>query len=86
MIEQLATQTDFIGKPLPKTNGWPVVGSLPGLARKKLDFIFEAQRQHGDIYSLDLGVTDMVVLAHPEQAKLMFMLRMSWKRLLAGRV
>ena len=69
MIEHVApVNKTYAGKPLPKTSGWPVVGSIPGLARKKLDFILDNRQAYGDIYSLDLGVTDLVVLTHPRQA------------------
>ena len=52
----------------PKTVGLPVAGSLFKFLKDPLKFLIEARANYGDIYSLDLGVTDIVILNHPRQA------------------
>lgn len=63
--------TDFsaAGRVMTTASPWPVLGSLPELLRRKKAFWSEARREHGDIYRLDLGVTDVVVLGHPRHAQ-----------------
>ncbi|MCY1074932.1 cytochrome P450 [Archangium lansingense] len=53
----------------PKVSGYPLVGSLPGLAADPLSFVAEAQRKHGDIFTLDLGFTEALVVCHPKYAQ-----------------
>ena len=53
----------------PRTAGLPLVGSVPNLVRKQTDFLFDAWRTYGDIYTLDLGITEIVVLNHPDFAQ-----------------
>ncbi|GAU65950.1 putative cytochrome P450 [Streptomyces sp. NBRC 110611] len=54
---------------LPVARTWPVLGCLPELIRRKESFWAEAHRRHGDIFRLDLGVTDLVALNHPRHAQ-----------------
>ncbi len=49
----------------PAFQGLPVVGALPELLRKQVDFLREGYQKHGDIYSLDLGLVKMLVLNNP---------------------
>ncbi len=56
----------------PKARGFPIIGSLIHLARKKLDFIQAAQQEHGDIFRINIGVMDIVVLGHPDHAQHVF--------------
>ncbi len=55
----------------PRTGGLPIVGALPAFARRPFDLLREAREQHGDIFTLDLGVTRWVILNHPRQADYM---------------
>ncbi|MBI1297662.1 cytochrome P450 [bacterium] len=56
-------------RPLPRTAGWPLVGALPALIRNPLDYLLQARAIYGDIYELDLGVTRLVTLNHPDHAQ-----------------
>ncbi|MEM7110793.1 MAG: cytochrome P450 [Chloroflexota bacterium] len=56
-------------KKLPKTSGWPLVGTLPQLIRDPFRFIMEARETYGDIYTLDLGITKVVVLNNPRHGR-----------------
>lgn len=53
----------------PKVSGWPVVGSLPELARRPLEFMLEMRQRHGDIYRLDFGRAEVTFFAHPRHAQ-----------------
>ncbi|REG22846.1 cytochrome P450 [Archangium gephyra] len=53
----------------PKVSGVPLVGALPGLLSKRLDFLEAARQRHGDIYTLDLGFTDAIILSHPRHVQ-----------------
>ncbi|GAA4899747.1 cytochrome P450 [Streptomyces coeruleoprunus] len=54
---------------LPTARTWPVLGCLPELIRRNDAFWADAHRTHGDLYRLDLGVTDLVALGHPRHAQ-----------------
>lgn len=54
---------------LPQTAGFPLIGSLPQLLKQPFHFVTHAQQQYGDIYKLDLGLSKVVVLNHPEHAQ-----------------
>ena len=47
----------------PKTAGLPLVGALPALIRRQLDFFIEARARYGDVYTLDLGLSKLMVEA-----------------------
>jgi cytochrome P450 len=49
----------------PTVGGMPLIGALPRLIQGKLNFLEAARQEQGDIYRLDLGFTDAVVLSHP---------------------
>ena len=53
----------------PKTAGFPIIGSMPHVVRKQTDYLFEAWKTYGDIYTLDLGALNIVMLNHPDYAK-----------------
>lgn len=53
----------------PKTSGWPLVGSLPAFLRQPFDYLLAARARHGDIYTLDAGPMQLVVLNHPRLAE-----------------
>jgi cytochrome P450 len=53
----------------PAIKGWPVAGAVPHLLRDPLGFLTQARATYGDIYRLNLGFTDMVVLNHPRHAQ-----------------
>jgi cytochrome P450 len=55
--------------PPPKVGGYPLVGALPGLVKRRLDFLEANRRQHGEIFTLDLGFTSAVILCHPRHAQ-----------------
>jgi cytochrome P450 len=53
----------------PKTRRLPLVGSIPYLIPKKMDFLFEERSRLGDVFRLDAGLVNMVILAHPRHAQ-----------------
>ncbi len=55
------------------TRGLPLVGSIPAFVRRPFDFLVEARERYGDIYRLNLGPLNMVVLNHPRHAERMFL-------------
>lgn len=57
----------------PRVAGWPIVGKLPELIFRQFDFWLAAQKQYGDVYTLDLGVTEVLVLGHPRHAEHVFL-------------
>ena len=55
---------------LPPTVGaWPLLGAAPDLARQQLQFLFDARERHGDIYTLRVGLLNIVILNHPDLAQ-----------------
>ena len=62
-------QTITSEREIPKTAGFPVIGAIPNLLRKQTDYLFEAWREYGDIYCLDLGALNIVMLNHPDYAQ-----------------
>jgi len=52
--------------------GWPLVGALPALIRQQIDFLPAAHARYGEIYTLNLGLTQAVVLNHPDHAQHVF--------------
>jgi cytochrome P450 len=45
------------------------VGAVPQLLKDPYRFLLDARQRHGDIYTLDLGVTKLVVLNSPRHAQ-----------------
>ena len=56
----------------PRTSGWPLIGALPALIRQQIDFLPAAHARYGEIYTLNLGLTQAVVLNHPDHAQHVF--------------
>jgi cytochrome P450 len=57
-------------RPLPpKVEGFPLIGALPGLLKDRFDFLEAARRKHGDIYTLDVGVSQAIILTHPRHVQ-----------------
>src|SRR6185295_3577067 len=56
----------------PVTPGLPLVGSLFSLLSNPYRYLLEARERHGDIFTLDLGVTKAVVLSHPDHVQRVF--------------
>lgn len=53
----------------PTVGGLPLIGALPKLLRGGLNFLETARQEQGDIYRLDLGFTDAIILCHPRHAQ-----------------
>src|SRR5262245_8840841 len=56
----------------PTAGGLPMVGSALSLLSDPFNFLLKARERHGDIYTLDLGVTKVVVVNHPSHAQHIF--------------
>lgn len=54
---------------LPTDAAFPVVGALPYLVRDRLDHLVDARNKLGDVYLLDIGVSRVIALNHPEHAQ-----------------
>ncbi|MEM7132378.1 MAG: cytochrome P450 [Chloroflexota bacterium] len=53
----------------PKTEGWPLVGAIPSLMHSSFGFFEHARKRYGDIYTLDLGFAQIIMLGHPKHAQ-----------------
>lgn len=53
----------------PIVNGWPLVGALPQLLRNPFGFLSQARERYGDLYTLNLGFTKVIVCNHPRHAQ-----------------
>lgn len=60
---------------MPRAPGLPLVGSLPALLRERFEFFVRAREHCGDIFVLDLGVQEVVVIADPIAAEEIFVTR-----------
>jgi cytochrome P450 len=60
---------------LPKAPGLPLLGSIPALMLKRFDFFDQARAQCGDIFRVDLGVEEVVIVADPKVAEEIFVHR-----------
>lgn len=70
--ELIQKRTNEMRSPLrkpPQTPGFPVVGALPQVLRQQIHFIESAREQYGDVYNLNLGFTNMIMLNRPEHAQ-----------------
>ncbi len=54
---------------IPTAARLPIVGALPQLIHGQFDYLREAHQAHGDIFRVDLGVTDAVMLNHPRHVQ-----------------
>ena len=75
-VRKLNTQEMALPFP-PKTAGFPLIGSIPNLVKKQVDYLVDAWREYGDIYTLDLGIMQIVVVNHPDYAQ--YVLRDAWR-------
>ncbi|HRF94219.1 MAG TPA: cytochrome P450, partial [Aggregatilineales bacterium] len=55
--------------PLPSTEGFPIIGSIPALLRRQTNFLFDSWHKLGDVYELNLGLLTIVMLNHPDYAQ-----------------
>ena len=53
----------------PRASGLPLFGTLPELLTRKIDYVSELRERHGDIFTLDLKLGEMVLLCHPRHAQ-----------------
>lgn len=53
----------------PVVGARALLGSLPSVLERPLDFVLEQQARHGDVYQLDLGVARLILLLHPRHAQ-----------------
>jgi cytochrome P450 len=60
---------------MPRAPGLPVIGSVPTLLLQRFDFLERAREQCGDIFVLDLGVQEVVIVADPNAAEEIFVQR-----------
>jgi cytochrome P450 len=60
---------------MPRAPRLPLVGSLPALLRDRFDFFERARDRCGDIFALDLGVQEIVIVADPLAAEEIFVSR-----------
>jgi cytochrome P450 len=65
------TALDAIGgyRDIPKPRSWPVLGVVPSLRQDALSFMLEAQRNHGDIVAMPLGLQPAVQITDPDLIK-----------------
>ncbi len=54
---------------IPTASKMPIVGALPFVAQKQFDYLKEAHQSLGDIFRVDLGLTDVVMLNHPRHVQ-----------------
>jgi hypothetical protein len=52
-----------------RTRGPPLVGALLAFIRRPFEFMLAAQAEYGDIYTLDLGALQMILLNHPRHVE-----------------
>lgn len=50
-------------RPMPRAKGLPLVGALPQILLRPLDFLEETVARRGSVFEIDLGVTRAVVVA-----------------------
>jgi cytochrome P450 len=70
-MEQIIRENIFTAPaPYPPTaKGFPVIGAVPQIIREQVEFLVRAHAEYGDIYTLNLGATSMVMLNRPEYAQ-----------------
>lgn len=71
MLESMTPSGSFATavRRMPKTSNLPLIGSLPQLLRDPFGFVAQARETHGDIYRLNLGLINVVVLNQPHHAQ-----------------
>jgi cytochrome P450 len=53
----------------PKTRGLPIIGSIPAVLKEQVDFLAHAREEYGDVYTLNLGMMQIVIANRPEHAQ-----------------
>lgn len=53
----------------PHCKTLPVVGELPLVVWKKLDHLVDLRSRHGDLFQLDVGVSNILCVCHPKYAQ-----------------
>lgn len=76
-IQKITTLEMRQAQPVPKSTGMPMLGSVPQLLQKQMNFFVDAWKEHGDIYELDLGLLSAIVVNHPDYAQ--HILRDNWR-------
>ncbi|MEM7132381.1 MAG: cytochrome P450 [Chloroflexota bacterium] len=56
---------DVQPRPCPRLKGWPIIGNIPGLMRSSYSFFEQMYAEYGDIYTLNLGLSQIIVCNHP---------------------
>ncbi len=72
MQKVVTTRDDSVestSKEMPKASGFPLIGSIPALARNPIPFLEQTTQDLGDIYRVNLGITDAVILCNPDHAR-----------------
>ena len=64
-VDQVRFTETSRGRLPPAARGLPLLGSIPFILKSPLDFLMNARAELGDIYTLNLGLTKMVMLNHP---------------------
>src|SRR5262245_57464074 len=54
---------------LPVDKGWPLIGSLPKILRKKQVFLEESRQKYGDVYGVQIGPLKAIVVNRPEHVQ-----------------
>jgi cytochrome P450 len=73
MLElQARPLTSTTPRRLPRTRGLPLVGTLPEFLKDPFAFMLQARETYGDLYQLNLGLSEVVVLNHPRQIQQVF--------------
>src|SRR5262249_15602420 len=68
--QQLDRAFNTLARPTPpQTRGLPLVGALPRLLKRQFDFFTAAHAAHGDVYTLDLGFSKLMVFNQPRHAE-----------------
>lgn len=60
---------------IPRAPRLPVVGAVPAVLLQRFDYFEAAQRRHGDLFVVDVGVEEIVVVADAEAADEVFTAR-----------
>ena len=62
-MQQISTFQQPLTQQLPpQAHGWPLRGPIPTLDTDLFGFLKTAQAKYGDIYTLNLGLTKVIIL------------------------
>jgi cytochrome P450 len=68
-ISQVANAPSCTSTDMPTARGLPLIGCLPWLIFDRVGFFDRARKTYGDLYRLDFGFGDFVVLGHARHAQ-----------------